>query len=57
LHRIDEATVIEEVKAAGFVPAGESDLLRHTADDHTKVVFDPAVRWKTDQFILKFRRP
>lgn len=57
LHRIDEATVIEEVKAAGFVPAGESDLLRNPADDHLKKVFDPSIRWKTDQFILKFRKP
>jgi predicted methyltransferase len=57
LHRIDEATVIEEVKAAGFVQAGESDLLRNPADDHTKTVFDPSIRWRTDQFILKFRKP
>jgi predicted methyltransferase len=57
LHRIDEAAVIEEVKAAGFVLAGESNLLRNPGDDHTKAVFDPAIRWKTDQFILKFRRP
>jgi predicted methyltransferase len=57
LHRIDEATVIEEVKAAGFVQVGESNLLRNSADDHKKTVFDPAIRWKTDQFILKFRKP
>jgi predicted methyltransferase len=57
LHRIDEATVINEVKAAGFVLAGESDLLRNPADDHTKAVFDPSVRWRTDQFVLKFRKP
>jgi predicted methyltransferase len=57
LHRIDEATVIEEVRAAGFVLAGESNLLRNPADDQTKTVFDPAIRWKTDQFILKFRKP
>jgi predicted methyltransferase len=57
LHRIDEATVVNEVKAAGFVLVGESDLLRSTADDHTKTVFDPSVRWRTDQFILKFRKP
>jgi predicted methyltransferase len=36
---------------------GASDLLRNPADDHTKTVFDPSVRWKTDQFILKFRKP
>jgi len=57
LHRIDPATVIQEVKAAGFVLAGESDLLRNLTDDHTKTVFDPSVRWKTDRFILKFRKP
>jgi|HubBroStandDraft_1064217.scaffolds.fasta_scaffold30079_1 predicted methyltransferase len=57
LHRIDEATVIQEVRAAGFVLAGESPLLRNSTDDHSNKVFDPAVRWKTDQFILKFRKP
>lgn len=57
LHRIDEATVIQEVTAAGFKRVDESDALRNPADDHTKPVFDPAVRTKTDQFILVFRKP
>jgi len=57
LHRIDKATVIAEVTAAGFKLAGESDILHNPADDHTKVVFDPSIRWHTDQFILKFVRP
>jgi predicted methyltransferase len=57
LHRIEKATVIAEVTAAGFKLAGESDILRNPADDHTKVVFDPSIRWHTDQFILKFVRP
>lgn len=57
LHRIEKATVIKEVTAAGFKLAGESDILRNPADDHTKVVFDPAIRWHTDQFILKFQKP
>jgi predicted methyltransferase len=57
LHRIDEVTVIKEVTAAGFRLAGESDLLRSASDDHTLKVFDPKVRWKTDQFILKFTKP
>ena len=57
LHRIDEATVIQEVTAAGFERVGESDILRNPADDHSKTVFDPAIRMKTDQFILVFRRP
>jgi predicted methyltransferase len=57
LHRIEEATVVQEVTAAGFKLAGESDILRNPADDHTKKVFDPSIRWKTDQFILMFRKP
>lgn len=57
LHRIEKTTVIKEVTAAGFKLAGESDILHNPADDHTKVVFDPSIRFKTDQFILKFVRP
>lgn len=57
LHRIEKATVIREVTAAGFRLVGESDVLRNATDDHTKLVFDPAIRWHTDQFILKFQRP
>ena len=57
LHRIDEATVIQEVTAAGFTQVDKSDVLRNPADDHTKPVFDPAIRMKTDQFVLVFRRP
>ena len=43
--------------AAGFRFEGESRLLRNPADDHTKVVFDPAIRGKTDQFAYRFRKP
>jgi predicted methyltransferase len=57
LHRIDPETVKKEVLAAGFVFVGSSDLLRQTGDNHTVKVFDPTVRGKTDQFILKFRKP
>jgi predicted methyltransferase len=57
IHRIDEATVIAEVKAAGFKLDGESKILANPADDHTKMVFDPSVRGKTDQFLLRFRKP
>jgi predicted methyltransferase len=48
LHRIDETTVINEVTAAGFWLVGESDILRNPSDDHTKIVFDPSIRFKTD---------
>ena len=57
LHRIDPQTVKQEVLAAGFKLVGSSDLLHQAADDHTLKVFDPAIRGKTDQFILKFRKP
>jgi predicted methyltransferase len=57
LHRIDPDTVKKEVLAAGFVFVGSSNLLRQPGDSHSLKVFDPAVRGKTDQFILKFRRP
>ncbi|MGC1524158.1 MAG: hypothetical protein WA803_21655 [Steroidobacteraceae bacterium] len=57
LHRIDPETVKAEVLAAGFKLAGSSDLLHQAGDDHTLKVFDPSIRGKTDQFILKFRKP
>lgn len=57
LHRIDPETVKTEVLAAGFVFVGSSDLLRQPGDSHALKVFDPTVRGKTDQFILKFRKP
>jgi len=44
-------------EAAGFKLAGESKVLRNPADDHKSKVFDASVRGKTDQFILKFRKP
>src|SRR6202453_420765 len=57
LHRIDPQTVKEEVLAAGFVYDGQSDVLRQPNDPHTAKVFDPSIRGKTDQFILKFKKP
>lgn len=57
LHRIEMATVIKEVEAAGFRLDAQSEVLRHPADDHTARVFDGAVRGKTDQFLLRFVKP
>ncbi|HTH97064.1 MAG TPA: methyltransferase [Stellaceae bacterium] len=56
-HRIDEAVVKKEVEAAGFKLIGESKVLHNPADDHQKRIFDPAIRGRTDQFILKFQKP
>ena len=57
LHRIDPAAARAEIEAAGFRLEAESDMLRNPADPRTALVFDPAIRGKTDQFIYKFRKP
>lgn len=57
LHRIDEGAVKREVEAAGFQLVAESDALKNPADNHTLKIFDPAIRGRTDQFVLKFRKP
>ncbi len=57
MHRIDEALVKSEVTRAGFVLDGESSALRNPADPHSANVFDPSIRGKTDQFVLRFRKP
>jgi predicted methyltransferase len=57
LHRIDPATLRADFQRAGFVLDGESNVLRNPADDHSKLVFDPAIRGKTDRVVYRFRRP
>ncbi len=57
LHRIDPEIVKRDFAAAGFVLDAESDVLRNPVDDLGKGVFDPAVRGRTDRFVLRFRRP
>lgn len=57
LHRIDPSVIRADFERAGFVLDGESALLRNAADDHAKLVFDPAVRGKTDRIVYRFRKP
>jgi predicted methyltransferase len=57
LHRIDPAVVRADFERAGFVLEAQSDLLRVPADDHSKNVFDPSIRGKTDRFAYRFRKP
>jgi predicted methyltransferase len=57
LHRVEKAQVIAEVTAAGFTLAGEGRFLNRPGDDHTKSIFDKAIRGKTDQYALKFVKP
>ena len=57
LHRIDPSTVKADFAAAGFRFEAASPLLANTSDDHRKLVFDPAIRGKTDRFLYRFRKP
>jgi len=57
VHRIDPAIIKQEVEAAGFKFEAESPMLKDASDPHTASVFDPAIRGKTDQIVLKFRKP
>ena len=57
LHRIDPSLVKRDLEKAGFVLDGESRLLANPEDDHTKLVFDDAIRGKTDRFLFRFRKP
>ena len=57
IHRMGADTIKQEVLAAGFELALESDLLANPADDRTKMVFAPGTRGTTDQAFFIFRKP
>ncbi len=57
LHRIDPASVREEVEAAGFVLDGHSTVLANEEDPHSIKVFDPSIKGETDRFAFRFVRP
>jgi predicted methyltransferase len=57
IHRMGVETIREEVTAAGFELALESDLLANPDDDRTQMVFTPGVRGHTDQAVFVFRKP
>jgi predicted methyltransferase len=57
LHRSKEATVRQQVEAAGFRFVASSDVVRHPADDRSKRVQEQDVRGQTDQYLLKFQKP
>jgi predicted methyltransferase len=56
LHRIDESFAIRDIESHGFRLVRKYDGLRNPADDHTKLVFDPAVRGHTDRFVHLYAR-
>ncbi len=57
IHRMGVDTIKQEVLAAGFELALESDLLANPADDRTQMVFTPGTRGTTDQAFFIFRKP
>ncbi len=57
LHRIAEAYAREDVVGAGFRFVESNPALHNANDDHSTMVFDPAIRGKTDRFILVFEKP
>ncbi|WP_291200455.1 class I SAM-dependent methyltransferase [Hyphomonas sp.] len=56
-HRIDPAHILAMADAAGLILETESALLHNPADDGLTNVFDPAIRGRTNQAILIFRKP
>jgi len=57
VHRIEEVVAKRDIEAAGLRYVGGSDALRNPGDDHSLHVFDPAIRGKTDRFVLLFEKP
>ena len=55
-HRIEPAKVKADMTAAGFKFDSESKILANPADDHSKMVFDPAIRGKTDPVPVQIRQ-
>ena len=57
LHRIDVQIIKDQVTAAGFKLAEESNILAHPEDDRTKMIFAPDIRGITDRALFIFRKP
>jgi predicted methyltransferase len=57
IHRMGVDTIKQEVLAAGFELALDSDLLANPNDDRSKMVFAPGTRGTTDQALFIFRKP
>ena len=57
LHRIEPASVREEVEAAGFVLDAENTILANKDESHAIKVFDPSIKGATDRFAYRFVKP
>jgi len=56
LHRIEDTFAIADFRSHCFELVRSSELLRNPADDHSKNVFDPEIRGKTDRFVHVYRK-
>lgn len=56
IHRIEETFAKRDIESHGFRLEKTWDGYRNPADDLSKLVFDPAVRGKTDRFTHLYRR-
>jgi predicted methyltransferase len=56
LHRIDPQRIKADLADSCFEFDGEINVLRNPADDHSKPMFDPEVRGRTDRVVYRFRR-
>ncbi|PCH58433.1 MAG: hypothetical protein COC19_08500 [SAR86 cluster bacterium] len=57
MHRMEKQQAIDIAKRAGFIIAGDSDLLASDSDDHSRSIFDPRLNRNTDRFLLKLQKP
>jgi predicted methyltransferase len=56
LHRIDEDFAKKDFTTHGFLFEKAFTGYRNSTDDHTKMVFDDAIRGKTDRFAHLYRK-
>ena len=56
LHRIDEAFTKKDITGHGFLFEKAFTGYRNSTDDHSKMVFDAAIRGKTDRFAHLYRK-
>ncbi len=56
LHRIDSAFVKADLEKRGFKLIKTSRILENKKDEHSKLVFVPELRRKTDRFVMLFEK-
>jgi len=56
-HRMEKNQAISVAEQAGFLIAGDSDLLYNPNDRHVRSIFDPMLGRNTDRFLLKLQKP